>query len=85
MRAPLISTCCIALALAGCASTEQPTEPSVATESAETSGATSVSGVPGESGAASATAEPADELATAVERPAAAPKQMTADTPTVAT
>ena len=79
MRATLISTCCITLALAGCASTEQPTEPLVATDGAETSDAASVSG---ESGAASATAEPADELATAVERPAAAPKQMTADMPT---
>ena len=79
MRATLISTCCITLALAGCASTEQPTEPSLATDGAETSGAASVSG---ESGASSATAEPADELATAVERPAAAPKQMTVVTPT---
>ena len=80
MRATLISTCCITLALAGCASTEQPTEPLVATDGAETSDAASVSG---ESGAASATAEPADELATAVERPAAAaPKQMTVVTPT---
>ncbi|MEY4810716.1 MAG: hypothetical protein RI986_1054 [Planctomycetota bacterium] len=79
MRATLISTCCITLALAGCASTEQPTEPSVATDGAETSGEASVSG---ESGAASATAAPADELATAVERPATEPKQMTADMPT---
>jgi hypothetical protein len=79
MRATLISTCCITLALAGCASTEQPTEPLVATDGAETSGEASVSG---ESGAASATAAPADELATAVERPATEPKQMTADMPT---
>ena len=79
MRATLISTCCITLALAGCASTEQPTEPSVATEGAETSGAASVSGA---SGASSATAAPADELATAVARPATEPKQMTANTPT---
>ena len=79
MRATLISTCCITLALAGCASTEQPTEPLVATDGAETSDAASVSG---ESGASSAIAEPADELATAVERPATAPKQMTVVTPT---
>ena len=79
MRATLISTCCITLALAGCASTEQPTEPLVATDGAETSDAASVSK---ESGASSAIAEPADELATAVERPATAPKQMTVVTPT---
>lgn len=79
MRATLISTCCITLALAGCASTEQPTEPLVATDGAETSGAASVSG---ESGASSATAAPADELATATERPATEPKQMTVVTPT---
>ena len=82
MRAPLISTCCIALALAGCASTEQPTEPSVAAEGAETTGAASVSGASSESGASSATAAPTDELATAVERPATEPKQMSGDTPT---
>ena len=82
MRATLISTCCITLALAGCASTEQPTEPSVATDGTETSGAASVSGVSSESGASSATVAPADELATAVERPAIEPKQMTADAPT---
>jgi hypothetical protein len=79
MRATLISTCCITLALAGCASTEQPTEPSMATDGAETSGEASVSG---ESGASSTTAAPADELATAVERPATEPKQMTAEMPT---
>ena len=82
MRATLISTCCITLALAGCASTEQQTEPSVAAEGAETSGAASVSGVPSDSGAATTAAEPADELAMAMERPAAAPKQMTVVTPT---
>jgi len=68
MRSPLIPTCCIALALVGCASTEQPAELSTATGSEETTGAVAVSGEPGApSMAADANA---DALATAVERPA---------------
>ena len=79
MRAPLISMCCIALALAGCASTEQSTEQVAAPGSPESSGPEAVPGEPGTADVSSvAVVAPSEATPTAAEQIAPA----TAKSPT---
>lgn len=81
MRAPLISMCCIALALAGCASTEQSTEQVAAPGGPESSGPEAVSREPGTADVSHVpAAAPSDTTAMSAEQVAPAIAKSATDT-----